>query len=241
MRKAFKIFILTLALWQALFNPVNPSLVYAQDDSPTDIPTDVPVDTPTPTPIAICTNVPSAPVLNSAVSNSDNNATLSWTDSPDPVSNYLVSYGTTSGKYVYGDPNIGGQGTTSFTIGSLAGGKEYYFVVAANNDCGISTFSNEVSVIANPVPATPTPTLEPTVTPEVLSAASDLSTPTNTPMEIAGPPTPESASRSSNSTFENLAIIFLVSGFSIIGLVTVIQKGRRKKNSNVPPVGGGIS
>jgi len=192
------------------------------------------VASPTPTAVAACTGVPSAPVLSSVVSNSNYNATLSWVDSADPVANYLVSYGTASGKYNYGDPNIGGQGTTSFTVGSLAGGKRYYFVVAASNACGSSSFSNEVSVVVSPAPATPVPTLEPTEPPESPVAISNLDVPTDTPVEI-DTPTPEATAQSGFS-FKNLAIALIVSGVVAIGLVFIIQKNRKKRNRTIPPL-----
>ncbi|MGA2910905.1 MAG: fibronectin type III domain-containing protein [Candidatus Microgenomates bacterium] len=190
-----------------------------------------------------CSNVPAAPVLNSVTSTTDHTATLSWTDSANPVSNYLVSYGITSGKYVYGNPNVGGQGTTSTTIGSLMGDTKYYFVVAASNNCGASAFSNEMSVVAAPLPATPAPTPEPTIAPEVLPTTSDLVNPTDTPVDVTsdimGSPTPIPTQETGTSTFKNLAIILIVSGIVVIGLIVVVQKGKGKKNSNIPPMIGG--
>jgi hypothetical protein len=66
LKKKFRVFALILAVWMVFFNPVNLSLVYAQDATPTDTPvatdspspdptdtpTDSPTDTPTPTPTA---------------------------------------------------------------------------------------------------------------------------------------------------------------------------------------------
>ena len=106
--------------------------------------------TPTPTPAGYCGDqVPgSNPQITSAIAEGTTKITLNWTDATNPVSYYLVSYGVSSGNYLYGDPNIGGQGTTSFTIGSLTTGKKYYFVLKAVNGCGSSGFSNEVSATA---------------------------------------------------------------------------------------------
>jgi len=184
-----------------------------------------------------CQNSPPAPVISSVISNSNNAATLTWTDSSDPVSNYLVSYGIASGNYIYGDPNIGGQGTTSFTVGALTGGKKYYFAVAATNNCGRSGLSNEMSTVVNPVPATPTPspqpTVEPTTAPDINSVVpidSPSDVPTDTPTPTAAP------AQNVNSTFRDLGIGVVALGLVLIGSVVVIQI--IKKKNKIPPIGG---
>ncbi|MFH1827541.1 MAG: fibronectin type III domain-containing protein, partial [bacterium] len=64
----------------------------------------------------------------------------------DPVSYYLVSYGTSAGGQTYGNPNVGGKGTTSYTISGLSGrGATYYFKVRAGNGCEPGDYSNEIS------------------------------------------------------------------------------------------------
>lgn len=142
------------------------------------------VGAPTPTPPCSDSAPGSTPQITSAVANSTSQITLTWTDSTDPVSYYLVAYGITSGQYIYGNPNVGGQGITSYTVSNLAKGTTYYFAVKAVNGCNPGSFSNEVSatttggVIAAPVvtstntssdtnnvPPTDTPTLSPTIEP----------------------------------------------------------------------------
>lgn len=186
-----------------------------------------------------CSSVPAAPVLTSVVSNSDHQATLTWTDSANPVSNYLISYGVVSKNYIYGDPNVGGQGTTTFTVGSLSSNKKYYFVVAASNNCGASPFSSEMFVIANPIPTsppTPISTSQPTSTPATVVVVSN-SNPTDTPEETLETPTAQANTGSGNSTIKNLAIIFLVSGFVIIVLLFVIIRiGKKKNPPTIPPI-----
>lgn len=86
-----------------------------------------------------------APVLLSAVGG-DNRVTLTWSKAPDPVSYYLVAYGLSSGNYSFGNPNVGGAETTSYTINDLSGGTTYYFVVRAGNGCTPGPYSNELAV-----------------------------------------------------------------------------------------------
>jgi hypothetical protein len=85
-----------------------------------------------------------APTLISAVGGV-NSVTLTWTLASNPVSYYLVTYGTTPGAQTYGNPNIGGQGTTSYTVNGLSGGQTYYFRVRAGNGCMPGPYSNELS------------------------------------------------------------------------------------------------
>jgi adhesin/invasin len=179
-----------------------------------------------------CAKVPATPALISVTSNSGNTATLTWVDSTNPVSNYLVSYGTSPGKYTYGNPNIGGQGTTSYTVGSLTAGKTYYFVVAASNVCGASSFSNEMSATIGPTPAPqPSPAAS-------AGNATIVSTdaPTVTPEEIAETPSPEPVVQSGNSAIKNIAIALLASGVIILGGVLIGMKIKSKKDTPIPPI-----
>ena len=125
-----------------------------------------PISTPTPTPTSapggggggtvlgagvsapVCndTKPGSAPSLLSAIAGT-NSVTLTWSEAKDPVTYYLVAYGTSSGVVQYGNPNIGGKGTTSYTVQGLSGGKTYYFKVRAGNGCMPGDYSNELSAI----------------------------------------------------------------------------------------------
>jgi len=86
----------------------------------------------------------SAPTITSAVGG-DNSVTLTWSKAANPVTNYLVAYGTKPGSIEYGNPNVGNSDTTSYTIKGLSGGTRYYFKIKAINDCTPGDWSNEMS------------------------------------------------------------------------------------------------
>ncbi len=95
-------------------------------------------------PVCNDTKPGSAPTLTSVVAGV-NSVTLFWTTASDPVTYYLVTYGASSGAQTYGNPNVGGQGTTSYTVSGLSGGTTYYFKVRAGNGCMPGDYSNELS------------------------------------------------------------------------------------------------
>ncbi|MBI2051642.1 fibronectin type III domain-containing protein [Candidatus Roizmanbacteria bacterium] len=89
----------------------------------------------------------SPPVLLSAISG-DRSVTLIWTEAQDPVTYYLLRYGTSKENFAYGNPNIGGKGTSSFTVGDLTNGTKYYFQVMAGNGCKPGEFSNTLTAVS---------------------------------------------------------------------------------------------
>lgn len=157
--------------------------------------------TPTPTPPGYCSDSSpgSSPQLTSAVAQSSSKITLTWTDASDPVSYYLISYGTTSGQYIYGNPNVGNQGTTSYTVGSLSPNRTYYFVVEAVHGCAPGSKSNELSATTDQIIL---PTRIPT------SVPTDTPSPTLPPLPTTLPPTPTdqpaSPTQTLNSAVEQL-------------------------------------
>ncbi|MFA6532895.1 MAG: fibronectin type III domain-containing protein [Patescibacteria group bacterium] len=127
--------------------------------TPTNTPTLIPTATSTPeptstlivatstgasTPVCDDSKPGGAPVLHLATSSGPNSITLNWEKVKEPVTYYLVTFGTKPGEQLYGNPNVGNSNTTSYTINNLSGGKNYYFKVRAGNGCMPGDFSNEV-------------------------------------------------------------------------------------------------
>lgn len=103
-------------------------------------------DSPAQAPVCVDSKPESAPKLLSASANGKNQVTLTWSKAADPVTYYLVAYGTKSGKLEFGNPNVGGKNATSYTVKGLENGKTYFFKVRAGNHCMPGEFSNELSV-----------------------------------------------------------------------------------------------
>jgi hypothetical protein len=175
---------------------------------------------------------PATPQLTSAVAGSDNQITLTWTDVADPVNYYMVSYGLTSGQYIYGNPNVGGQGTTSYTVGSLAKGTTYYFVVKAVNGCTPGSFSNEVSatttggvILATPTPASSDTTSQsdiiPTDTPAPTPTTQPTVTPTPIPTLVAG-------------TSKTQLLVYIIIFILVVGGIGWFIYWRKQKNKFIP-------
>lgn len=105
-------------------------------------------DSPAQAPVCVDSKPSSAPRLVRASATGRNEVTLVWSKAKDPVSYYLVAYGTKSGSLEFGNPNVGGKNVTSYTVKGLENGKTYYFKVRAGNHCMPGEYSNEISVKA---------------------------------------------------------------------------------------------
>lgn len=174
----------------------------------------------------------STPYLTSAIATAPNTILLTWTDAANPVTHYLLSYGLISGQYIYGNPNVGGQGITSYSVGSLSSGKKYYFVVQAVNGCTPGNFSNEVSITAQ----TPTPTSD--INSKINSqdnispTVQKIITPIDTPVVLQDiqrttSPTPTQASTTNGSINIVLFLSLCIVG---VGSIGNILYWKHKKN-----------
>lgn len=137
-------------------------------------------------PVCSDTKPGSAPKLTSAVSGV-NSVTLSWSEAVSPVTYYLVTYGTASGAQTYGNPNVGGAGTSSYTVNNLSGGTTYYFRVRAGNGCMPGDYSNELSASPRGESVTGVAT---GFTPGVLGASTEEK---NAGTQVTPPPEKEAA------------------------------------------------
>lgn len=100
-------------------------------------------------PVCTDTKPQSQPKLLSATVSGRNQVTLNWSKALDPVTYYLVAYGTKPNTMQYGNPNVGGKDTTSYVVKGLTNGTTYYFKLRAGNNCMPGEFSNEIAVKAS--------------------------------------------------------------------------------------------
>ena len=92
-----------------------------------------------------------------------------WSKALNPVTHYLLSYGREPGVAEFGNPNIGGKDSTSYTVYDLSDKTRYYFKVLAVNNCKPGDFSNELSTETFGI----TKSLLTSSTTEALGASSD--------------------------------------------------------------------
>ena len=80
-----------------------------------------------------------------SASSGTNSVTLNWTEPAGDFTYYLIAFGNTPGADTYGNPNIGGKGTYTYTIGSLSAATTYYFKIRVGNGCAPGPFTSIVS------------------------------------------------------------------------------------------------
>lgn len=160
----------------------------------------------------------SAPTLVSALAG-EYMVTLTWSKATDPVTYYLIAYGTEKGKVQFGNPNAGDKNTLSYTVKNLSAGITYYFKVRAGNNCMPGDFSNELS-------ATPFGTLV-TGLAEGFEADSIISdSTTSVVLETSENPT-EGSKEANKSDNKLLFLVSLLLGMLALGLG--LRKLRRNK------------
>jgi len=155
------------------------------------------------------------PKLLSATPISNSQIKLTWTKATNPVTYYAVNYGAKKGVYTYGNPNVGGANTTSYTVGSLNTGVTYYFIVTPGNGCTLGPISNELSAKAALLVNTPTPTQKPVITPSTTPATS-----VNKTSEITQTPTPPNSSL-------RTAVIIASAGILLLASIVFLVRSRR--------------
>lgn len=87
------------------------------------------------------------PWLYSAIPINSTAITLYFTAADDPVSKYVLEFGTNSGSYQYGVQDLGivSHQQMTYTVNSLSPNTMYYFRIRAGNGCATGNWSNEIS------------------------------------------------------------------------------------------------
>ena len=88
-----------------------------------------------------------APWLYGAIAQDFGSVLLYFTEADNPVSKYVLEYGTKSGDYPYGvqDMGVNIRGQMTYLVKSLSPNTTYYFKVRGGNGCATGTWSNEIS------------------------------------------------------------------------------------------------
>lgn len=102
----------------------------------------------TSTPICSAETPPGTPNL-FQIDTEDTHATLYFAPVTNPVTNYYISYGYSSGEERFGTLTNQGasSGVLSYTINDLLPNTVYYFRIRPQNDCMPGNFGNEIKII----------------------------------------------------------------------------------------------
>jgi len=98
--------------------------------------------------VSFCTSTtPSgkAPWIYEASASSGSSITLKFVNWQTPTDHFALEYGTSPDNYQFGSLDIGGNGTTSYTVNYLNPNTTYYFRIRADNGCATGSSSNEIS------------------------------------------------------------------------------------------------
>lgn len=85
--------------------------------------------------------------LYGAIANSSSNVTLYFTEASEPVTRYVLEYGTKSGEYQFGvsDMGVNARHQMTYQVNSLSPNTTYYFRIRSDNGCATGSWSNEIS------------------------------------------------------------------------------------------------
>jgi len=88
-----------------------------------------------------------APWLYGAIAQDSGSVLLYFTEADNPVSKYVLEYGTKSGNYPYGvqDMGVNSRGQMTFLVKSLSPNTTYFFKIRGGNGCAVGNWSNEIS------------------------------------------------------------------------------------------------
>lgn len=86
-----------------------------------------------------------APHIYKTEAKSSTSILLYFAEGDDPANHYTLEFGNKSGEYIWGAQNIGGKGTRTYLVQSLAPNTTYYFRLRSMNDCAAGPWSGEAS------------------------------------------------------------------------------------------------
>jgi hypothetical protein len=94
-----------------------------------------------------------APWIYGAIPQDPNSIKVYFTESSQPVTHYVLEFGTKSGEYQFGLPDMGinEKNQMAYNVQILKPNTRYYFRIRAGNGCATGVWSNEVSAKTMPI------------------------------------------------------------------------------------------